>query len=58
MSTRTYDGPDREPETDEADCVALPLENGEMILYDPDNADAWIQSDSFVGIGENGEESP
>lgn len=54
MSTRAYDEPDREPETDEADCVALPLENGEMILYDPDNSDAWVQSDSFVEIGESG----
>jgi hypothetical protein len=55
MSTRTYDEPDREPETDEAGCVALPLENGEMILYDPDNSDAWVQSDSFVEISESGE---
>jgi len=50
MSTRTYDEPDREPKTDGSDCLALPLENGEMILYDPDNADAWVQSDSFVEI--------
>ncbi|MFD1514973.1 DUF7331 family protein [Halomarina rubra] len=44
MSTRTYDESQTEQPT-ETDCVALELEDGQVIIYDPDANGAWIQSD-------------
>jgi hypothetical protein len=44
MSTRTYDESEAESTT-EPDCVALELEDGQVIIYDPDGDGAWIQSD-------------
>lgn len=44
MSTRTYDESETESTT-EPDCVALELEDGQVILYDPAANGAWIQSD-------------
>ncbi|MWG35770.1 DUF7331 family protein [Halomarina oriensis] len=44
MSTRTYDE-SRTESTTEPDCVALELEDGQVIIYDPEANGAWIQSD-------------
>lgn len=44
MSTRTYDESEAESTT-EPDCVALELEDGQVIIYDPNGDGAWIQSD-------------
>lgn len=44
MSTRTYDESQTES-TEERDCVALELEDGQVIIYDPNANGAWIQSD-------------
>lgn len=48
MSTRSYDstngdGPERE-------CIVLELEEGEVVIYDPSNHRAWVQSDVAVEI--------
>ncbi|MFC7154515.1 hypothetical protein ACFQPA_03480 [Halomarina halobia] len=53
MSTRTHDEtnqPSDTPDTLELDCVALPLDDGQVILYDPSNHHAWIQSDTAVEL--------
>ncbi|WP_254544516.1 DUF7331 family protein [Halomarina pelagica] len=51
MSTRTHDETNQTPDTPDTldpDCVALPLDDGQIILYDPSNHQAWIQSDTAV----------
>ena len=48
-----------EDRTDDADdslparkrrCADLDLANGEVVIYDVENHNAWIQSDGAVGI--------
>ncbi|UPM42159.1 DUF7331 family protein [Halocatena salina] len=48
MSTRTYDGTNGDDT--EQDCIVLELEDGEVVIYDPNNHRAWIQSDVAVEI--------
>jgi hypothetical protein len=50
MSTRTYDD-SRSDGTADSDCVALELEDGQVIIYDPDASGAWIQSDVAYPVG-------
>jgi hypothetical protein len=49
-------GPSERADTNEADgsdtgYVSLDLEDGEVVIYDPDDHRAWIQSDFTVEIG-------
>lgn len=32
------------------DCVALPLADGGVVIYDPGNPASWIQSDEPVAL--------
>ncbi|MFC6835493.1 DUF7331 family protein [Halomarina ordinaria] len=50
MSTRTHDETNPVPDTTDPNCVALPLDDGQVILYDPSNHRAWIQSDTAVEL--------
>ncbi|WP_254535289.1 DUF7331 family protein [Halomarina litorea] len=54
MSTRTYDEAAGGHGTDAHDCVALDLEDGQVILYDPAETGAWIQSDVHVTLPATG----
>lgn len=41
-----------EDATQEAPNLAsLDLKNGELVIYDPDNHRAWLQSDATVKLG-------
>lgn len=48
MSTRTYDSTDER--SDEYACIVLELENGDVVIYDPDNHQAWVQSDATIDM--------
>jgi len=60
MSTRTPDETTKAPEDDEQDhdCVALDLEDGQVILYDPAETGAWLQSDVYATIQRSEEPRP
>jgi hypothetical protein len=51
MSTRTYDSTDETD--DEAKCIVLELEEGDVVMYDPDNHHAWMQSDAVIDANTN-----
>jgi hypothetical protein len=51
MSTRTYDSTD--DNDDEEKCIVLELEEGDVVMYNPDNHRAWMQSDSVVDANSN-----
>ncbi|MFC6960611.1 DUF7331 family protein [Halocatena marina] len=48
MSTRTYDSTDGEDT--EWECIVLELEDGDVVMYDPSNHCAWVQSDASMDI--------
>lgn len=50
MSTRTYDEPADDRGPNAHDCILLDLEDGQVILYDPAETGAWIQSDVHVAL--------
>jgi hypothetical protein len=60
MSTRTSDETTNTPGDDEQDhdCVALDLEDGQVILYDPAETGAWLQSDVYATIQRSEEPRP
>ncbi|WP_330630879.1 DUF7331 family protein [Halocatena halophila] len=48
MSTRSFDSPnDGGPDSE---CIVLELEEGDVVIYDPANHRAWVQSDASVEI--------
>lgn len=51
MSTRTYDSTDETD--DERKCIVLELEEGDVVMYDPDNHHAWMQSDAVIDANSN-----
>ena len=51
MSTRTYDSTDETD--DEEKCIVLELEEGDVVMYDPDNHHAWMQSDAVIDANSN-----
>lgn len=51
MSTRTYDSTDETD--DEKKCIVLELEEGDVVMYDPDNHNAWMQSDAVMDANSN-----
>jgi hypothetical protein len=56
MAVRSRDSDQTEYRTVGPDAVELEsyaevnLESGEVIIYDEDNEDAWIQSSSAIGL--------
>lgn len=48
MSTRTYDSTD--DDDTEQECIVLELEDGDVVMYNPSNHCAWVQSDVSIDI--------
>jgi hypothetical protein len=41
------------PTPDETTYAVIELVDGDVVIYDPDNAQAWIQSDRGVALAES-----
>jgi len=50
--TWTDDTPDPDDLHRTDDRAALPLADGGVVIYDPENPAAWIQSDELVALAE------
>lgn len=47
------DNPPREAPPDDVPALAsIDLENGDLVVYDSDNHEAWIQSDAAVALAD------
>ncbi|MES3516568.1 MAG: hypothetical protein PPP58_02775 [Natronomonas sp.] len=47
------DDADAERSHDRIESVCVVLENGDVIVYDPDNHTAWVQSDETIDLEEH-----